>query len=517
MKKKLLNSSLILILAIFGLNNSVNAQQLVKDIIPDGVFSFPTDLVNVNGILFFTVNDGINGTELWKSDGTETGTIMVKDIVAGKTSSNPLFLTDVNGTLFFVATTATNGDELWKSDGTEAGTVMVKDINLRVKDGTSNYGSSPYNLYNMNGVLYFAANNYTNGQELWKSDGTQQGTIMVKDIAANSSNSSPNDLININGVLYFSANDGSGINPGGIELWKSDGTSAGTVMVKDICNTTTRPWASICPFRKVNNELYFVPIYKGDNTLGTELWKSDGTNAGTVLIANIRVHTSSLENAIVFNGSLYFVAFDEVNGDELWKSDGTLTGTVILKDINTGTANAQISQIISYNGSLFFAANNGTNGIELWKSDGSASGTFMLKDIFLGVGNSQPSLFLNYNNSLYFAATDQTNGYKKWKTDGTVSGTVLHPNDDLKYGLNVEWPSGYSTKHINAVVNNTLFFQSSHGTFGGELWKYDGKTTGLENKNSEEFNFTIYPNPTSGIITISASHVIENINIFDVT
>ena len=107
--------------------------------------------MNINGVLYFQANNGVKGTELWKSDGTVVGTKMVKDINPGD-SSNPGLLTNVNGTLYFRATTAANGDELWKSDGTVAGTKLVKDV----YPGTNS--SFADELVNVNGTLYFVAN-----------------------------------------------------------------------------------------------------------------------------------------------------------------------------------------------------------------------------------------------------------------------------------------------------------------------------------------------------------------------
>jgi ELWxxDGT repeat protein len=144
------------------------------------------DFVNIGDTVYFTADDRKYGRELWKSDGTAAGTVMVKDIRSGDVnyhfmSSNPKFLTNVNGTLYFTADDGTNGRELWKSNGTAAGTVMVKDI----RSGDVNYhfmSSDPANLTNVNGTLYFTADDGTNGTELWKSNGTVAGTTLVKDI-----------------------------------------------------------------------------------------------------------------------------------------------------------------------------------------------------------------------------------------------------------------------------------------------------------------------------------------------
>ena len=89
----------------------------------------PQELANVNGTLFYQAFDPHGGYELFRSDGTSSGTYMVKDIYPGYTGSFPANLTAVGSTLFFSANDGTHGTELWKSDGTSAGTVMVSDIN----------------------------------------------------------------------------------------------------------------------------------------------------------------------------------------------------------------------------------------------------------------------------------------------------------------------------------------------------------------------------------------------------
>ena len=159
--------------------------KMVKDIRSGGSNSNPHLLTAVGNTLFFTANDGINGVELWKSDGTASGTVMVKDIASGM-SSSPTHLTAVGNTLFFTAHDGTHGYELWKSDGTSSGTMMVKDINSGAAHGFSGRLTTFAAVGN---TLYFQASDGTNGFELWKSDGTASGTMMVKDIKSGSGGS----------------------------------------------------------------------------------------------------------------------------------------------------------------------------------------------------------------------------------------------------------------------------------------------------------------------------------------
>src|SRR5262245_35429021 len=154
----------------------------------------PTEPVNVNGTLFFAADDGIHGPELWKT--SANGAVMVKDIWPGATGFINS-LTNVNGTLFFTAGDATNGAELWKSNGTSDGTKMVRDINLGAGHST------PTRLTNVNGTLFFRANNGTNGVELWKSNGAAAGTTLVQDINLGATGSYPDNLTNVSGKLFF--------------------------------------------------------------------------------------------------------------------------------------------------------------------------------------------------------------------------------------------------------------------------------------------------------------------------
>ena len=159
---------------------------------------------------------------LFKSEASSQ--LDVIDVNKISLTSYPENFTDAGNFFYFTAVTRTNGRELWRSDGTEVGTYMVKDI----YNGTNS--SSINNLIMLNDIIYFRANDGTYGEELWRSDGTEAGTYLVKNINPGSSSSAPSYSVVMNNTLYFSANDG--VN--GNELWRSDGTEAGTYLVKNI-------------------------------------------------------------------------------------------------------------------------------------------------------------------------------------------------------------------------------------------------------------------------------------------
>ena len=203
--------------------------ELVKDINGENAgmdSSSPSRFGVLGNWLYFRADDGVHGRELWRTDGTAANTTMVKDINSDG-NSNPDNLTAFGGLLYFSATDTAHGNELWKSDGTAAGTVLVADINLL--EGGAN-SSGPYNLTPLNGWLYLDANDGVHGYELWKTDGTTAHTSLVKDIRDGAEASGPDSLTVYNGALYFSADDGVH----GNELWKSDGTAAQTTQLLEI-------------------------------------------------------------------------------------------------------------------------------------------------------------------------------------------------------------------------------------------------------------------------------------------
>jgi len=191
----------------------------------------------------------------------------------------------------------------------------------------------------------------------------------------------PGDIVDVGGVAFFT---GLGSVGTGYELFKSDGTAQGTMLVKDISPGVNR--SNIANLTNISDTLLFTA---NDGTHGTELWKSDGTAAGTVLVKDIVVGAASSNPSSFLNvgGTLFFIASTSPFGAELWKSDGTTAGTVLVKDIVAGSVGSNPTSLTNVNGTLFFTVDDGTSGMELWKTDGTDAGTVLAADILSGPGS----------------------------------------------------------------------------------------------------------------------------------
>ena len=364
-----------------GLSDGVNSQQLwVSDGTASGtrrvgpLLDYVNYLFNVSGIVYFTGADATYGAELWRSDGTDAGTFMVKDFFAGSFGSNAAAIAAINGMIFVVAQGDINSG-LWRTDGTDAGTVFLKTLD-----------SIRYPTV-MNGVLYFAGReSATAGIELYRSDGTAAGTRMVKDIYPGLNNSSPNRLAYVGGALYFQAGS-----PGSVGVWKSDGSDAGTVFVDFSSNARS--------FTEHGGAVLFVAEAAFPNV---DLWRTDGTAAGTALVS--RYSTSNPVMSLVKSGSVFLNPPSTV-GTELFVTDGTAGGTVLVKDIcNPGSAG--VDKLTDVDGVIYFTATDGSSGTEMWRSNGSAEGTVQVADIFPGATSSSPTDLLSYNGVLFCMAKD---------------------------------------------------------------------------------------------------------------
>lgn len=388
---------------------------LVKDITTGPIGSNPAEFVSLNSFIYFTAQTLTQGRELWRTDGTFFGTTLVKDIAAGPLSSNQenrYHLFSNGSYLLFAAQSAATGVELWKSDGTNLGTNLLVDINTGHSGADS---SNPANFYTLNSIVLFTATDATHGNEIWKTDGTAAGTILVKDINPNMAGFSDQEVApgfflplftgfhTFNNRVYFQANDGSSAG----EVWVTDGTSANTTLIKDIISGTSLSFIFVIDGVNLPGKFIF-PVSNG--TSRSELWESDGTPGGTSLFKSFSsfdpkfipeifvpyagdILTGTFTQPLFQGNKFFFVAGTPAAGYELWLSDGSIGGTAMVKDIYPNVPNGIDSNHISYiytSNALYFPANDGTNGLELWKSDGTLVGTNIVADIVLNSGGSDP-------------------------------------------------------------------------------------------------------------------------------
>lgn len=368
---------------------------------------------------------------------------------------SPIELCLVDDILFTVIDTP-ESDQLWRTDGECLFQIKKCDI-----ASDCNFSR----LVSFKNQLFFVVRDSRFGLGLWKSDGTSEGTELVKDFYNGPVTNNLNYFTVVNETLYFVANDG--IN--GKELWKSNGTTSGTVMVKELVfnSTVDNP---ITRLTKYNDLLLFTLF--DTNIWQTDLWKTDGSSEGTVKIKTFPGVAGGVSSIAVAGNLAFFQGYDSQNGFELWETDGTTTGTTLVKDIYPGATGSFPVELASVNSLIYFSANHPTYGRELWKSDGTSVGTTLVKDIVPGNGNGSPTNLTSWENALYFVSWNGFVPAPLWKTNGTDVGTVkLY--DFVR-------DNASSIPYQFTVANNLLFFVGNDGFSGNELWKTNGTESGTE-------------------------------------
>jgi ELWxxDGT repeat protein len=346
--------------------------------------SHPRYLTNYNNTIFFSADNATNNQELWKTGGTTATTSLVKDLNPGPAGSSPRGFKVMNGSLYFVAT---NGTEilLWTTDGTPVNTQQVSSVDIL------------YNIFSNNSLLLFAGKS-ANGYELWTSDGSSGGTQELVDINTGSEDSYPSCFTLLGTKVLFGAHNGTTYSP-----YITDGTALGTELLApiNIVGTTSAAFeytgkeeTYICEY---NGEAYFAAE---DASHGYELWKTDGTPTGTVIVKDIAPGVDpSLPNSFkVYNGKLYF-SVNKGNPaiDGLWISSGTAANTVRLKS-GISMGDGDVIEYAEMNGNLYFIASG-----NVWVTDGTISGTHAVVNSPLN-----PHRLSILNNKLYCFGTSTT-------------------------------------------------------------------------------------------------------------
>ncbi|WP_456697608.1 ELWxxDGT repeat protein [Aeromicrobium sp. P5_D10] len=310
--------------------------------------------------------------------------------------------------------------------------------------------------------LVFAAQKAGLGKELWITDGTAAGTRLIKDIDPLGT-SNPASFISFRGKVYFAASDSTH----GTELWVTDGTTAGTKLVKDIApgNAGSSPRGFA-----VSGATLFMEATT--TFTGRELWKTDGTPTGTRLVRDINDTAVGAESGIteivaLSNGRVIFSA--EANakaGKEPWVSDGTEAGTKQLNNINPDAgADSNPHGLTRVGSKIFFAATDVLNGNELWVTDGGSLSTHRVADLAAGPAGSDPFEIVAYGSRAVFQASSPGVGEEPWISDGTQLGTMP---------LEVQSGPAGSNPHDFTVFNGAVYFQAYSAGTGTEMWATKG-------------------------------------------
>lgn len=482
-------------------------------------------------------------------------------IASGSDSSNPMLLTEFNSELYFSArgsNVSGIGNELYKSNGTQVGTNLVMNLNPNFSAG-----SFPSNFTVFNGEFYFTADDGVHGRELFKTNGT---TIsLVKDIKTgsdSSTNLSDNSLVfhEINGFLYFFAEDENGQ---GSDLWKTDGTIAGTIKVLEL--NTNEITGKLQYFKKLNTDLYFQFI---DSSGHKQIIKYDTVSNVQTTVLNVYPtgNTGFYNYLTIFDNKLFTFA----NG-RIYYTDGINSNFVTLGV----TGISSFNKFTVLNNQLIFLGNSSTFGNQdIYKCyfsvadsaykvelvyNFNAGGNNFLNPLVGSLTDDGIPYFTSLNNRLYIAAREQTspNGglvYQIYQTDGittqvaipvTHSGSptsrpiywITANNNKLYFLMSGDnspeqlWeanPTNGNFTQLSSYTgpttqprqiftrplkswNNDIYVEGTTTAEGYELWKF-GDGTLSTNEISSEDKIKMYPNPTQDYLKLT----IENIEAYQI-
>lgn len=405
--------------------------ELLKDIAsgnPDGVFSRSSAesykmMAELNGWVYFQANDGTSGSELWRTDGTAANTQLFVDINPGSTGSDPRGFYAANGKLYFSAQSP-GGFGLFVTDGTTTGTFQLTTV--EVGNAVGAIGTD---------VIFHRFGSTSRAGAFWRSDGTVSGTVQF-------ASSSPPEFGGVREVVIFE------------NTVVYDSLGGRLYRVDHLTGTQTQIASSPINSRYLtvfNGDLYFSATTSENEK--SKLWKlaSPTSTPALVQTAGSSLIAETPVNLVATSSFLYFAGLTTNEGIELWRTDGSTAGTILVKDIWPGhLSNFNTSKIVAVGDTVYFSANDGVTGEELWKSSGTEATTVLVKDIVPGPDSSFPGGFFNWNGELAFNSV--------WTSDGTSAGTIAAT------GVSVSIPDSYTT------LGNLLIFAAQNSTVGRELF-----------------------------------------------
>ncbi|WP_420458840.1 ELWxxDGT repeat protein [Neolewinella sp.] len=513
-------------------------------------------VVATDAVFYFLADRPGTGLELWRTDGTVRGTAMVKDIYPGSDASDIDQLAVLGSQLLFAAESPEFGREVFSSDGTPGGTQLLQDVR------TEESGSYPNRFFTFQDTLFFTANTGCTGFEMFRTEGGASTTVLLSDLTSGKASTFNSPPVLLGNEFFFDApGEGSAID----RIFRSDGSVAGTHQFspQDTTLAKTPRLSNLGEvrgrllvrgfFRGLGQALYaadpssgqlsllkvfsrdgfnstsfgFTPLndstalfVESTEELGPELWRTDGTVAGTYLVKDIRQVWETyplyhISDRTVIDGIAYFSA-DDGFGPTLWRSDGTEEGTYQLasadmayrptdifkhqdriyfvasrgmygydrilstrgerfdvepSSITENTRFHSIRDVVVSGSTLVFTGHTDATGSELWAAPNFTSPAIPLGDLNAGPGHSYPRNLTVFDSLVYFSADLPELGRELWSTDGTPEGTVLVA--DINPGTASSGPDNLY------AYRDFLYFAADDGRVGSELWKYS--PTDLDN------------------------------------
>lgn len=459
--------------------NRQGAAQLVE--LRPGVHgSYPRTLWSGDDVVFLAAKDVSDTAWIWRLDPTTLNVAIVTLAVHDPGEC----LVRTGTSWVFRGSDAVHGAELWRTDGTAAGTYLLRDLEPGPIDGY------PYGFAG-NGVRAMFVQSQFNSVP-WATDG-----LTVTRLATNSLGF-PNSFLLLPPHWLFVA----GTSATGDELWTSDETLLGTHLLVEINPGSAAGVAS---------EL--VPLGVGALFLGygpgldCEPWWTDGTAAGTRRVADVNSGPASscalgITGLVPAGDGVWMTLTDGVHGTEPWFTDGTPAGTSMVADICPGngasirpfvTNEAPPMYPVGLDRTIVFVADTGTTGNEIWVSDGTAAGTFPLPEILPGPASAEPRDFLRVGPNVFFTADDGIHGRELWAlptaaTKAAVTETVSPPctgglphpritSQSIPRVGNLTFAIGVTGASANSFAGLFASFDVQEQQFGGcTLWP---ETTGM--------------------------------------